>query len=32
MYDQAMVAARGYSAAQAAKQLYWDCVQARSLR
>jgi hypothetical protein len=32
MYDQAFIAARGYTDAQAAKQLYWDCVQARSLR
>jgi hypothetical protein len=32
MYDQAYIAARGYTDAQAAKQLYWDCVQARSLR
>lgn len=28
MHDQAMVSARGYSAAQAANQLYWDCVTA----
>jgi hypothetical protein len=30
MYDQAMVAARGYSAAVQAKQLYWDCLQAKA--
>lgn len=29
MHDQAMVTARGYSAAQAANQLYWDCLAAR---
>jgi hypothetical protein len=32
MYDQAMIAARGYTGARTAEQLYWDCVQARSLR
>ena len=29
MYDQAFIAARGYTDAQAAKQLYWDCLKAR---
>ena len=29
-YDQAMIAARGYTAAVQAKQLYWDCLQAKA--
>jgi hypothetical protein len=29
MYDQAFIAARGYSDAQTAKQLYWDCLKAK---
>jgi hypothetical protein len=32
MYDQAFIAARGYTDAQMAKQLYWDCLRAKGAR
>jgi hypothetical protein len=32
MFDQALISARGYSDAQVAKQLYWDCLQAKAPR